>query len=70
MVALRQPGGCVCGGVRYSLKAAPLLAFACHWWVESAIPWAVIPGVRIVAWKDFDYVALGREWAATAPKFG
>ena len=28
MVALPQPGGCVCSGVRYSLKAAPLLAFA------------------------------------------
>lgn len=153
MVTLPQPGGCVCGGVRYSLKAAPLLAFACHchdcqkrsgsafsmpvivrsadldvtgaieieklatrsgrqidhtlcarcrcrvlsravatpdysslragtlddanWvvpiaqtWVESALPWAVIPGVRIVAWKDFDYVALGREWAAAAPQFG
>jgi hypothetical protein len=39
-------------------------------WVESAIPWAVLPGVRIVAWKDFDYAALGREWAATAPRFG
>jgi hypothetical protein len=30
MVNLPQPGGCVCGGVRYRLKAAPLLAFACH----------------------------------------
>ncbi len=38
-------------------------------WVESAIPWAVIPGVRVVAWKDFDYAALGREWGATAPRF-
>ena len=153
VVALPQRGGCVCGGVRYSLNAAPLLAFACHchdcqkrsgsafsfpviartadltvtgeveierlatrsgreidhtlcsrcrcrvmsravatpdylslragtlddasWvvpivqtWVESAIPWAVIPGVRVVAWKDFDYAALGREWRAAAPQFG
>ena len=37
--------------------------------VESAIPWAVIPGVRAVPWRDFDYVALGRQWAATAPRF-
>lgn len=37
--------------------------------VESAIPWAVIPGVRAVDWADFDYVALGREWAASAPEF-
>jgi hypothetical protein len=37
--------------------------------VESAIPWAVIPGVRVVPWEGFDYVALGREWAATAPAF-
>jgi hypothetical protein len=152
MVALPQPGGCVCSGVRYSLKAAPLLAFACHchdcqkrsgsaysmpvivrsadlevsgaieieqlptrsgrlidhmlcarcrcrvmsravatpeyaslragtlddasWvapivqtWVESAIPWAVIPKVRVIAWKNFDYAALGREWAATSSPF-
>src|SRR5580698_11368942 len=26
MVTLPQPGGCVCGGVRYSLNAVPLLA--------------------------------------------
>ena len=147
-----QCGGGVCGGARYSLKAAPLLAFACHchdcqkrsgsafsfplivrfadlamtgeveierlatrsgreidhtlcprcrcrvfsravaapeylslragtlddasWvapvvqtWVESAIPWAVIAGIRVVAWKYFDYVALGRVWTATAPQF-
>jgi hypothetical protein len=153
MVTLPQPGGCVCGGVRYSLKAAPRIAFVCHcpdcqkrsgaaysvpvlvrtadldvtgsveierlatrsgreidhtlcsrcrcrvmsravatpdftslragtlddsnWvvpiaqtWVESALPWAVIPGVRIVAWKDFDYAALGRDWAAVVPPFG
>jgi hypothetical protein len=35
--------------------------------VESATVWAVIPGVRQVRWADFDYVALGREWQATAP---
>jgi len=39
-------------------------------WVESAIPWAVIPGVRSVAWEDFDFASLGREWRATAPRFG
>ena len=38
-------------------------------WVERALPWAVIAGVRVVAWKDFDYAALAREWAATAPQF-
>lgn len=37
--------------------------------VESAIPWAVIPGVRAVPWDRFDYVGLGREWAASAPAF-
>lgn len=37
--------------------------------VESAIPWAVIPGVRAVPWAEFDYVALGLEWAVTAPRF-
>ena len=37
--------------------------------VDSAIPWAVIPGVRAVPWEAFDYVALGRAWAATAPRF-
>jgi hypothetical protein len=41
-----------------------------HTWVESAISWAVIPGVRAFAWKDFDYASLAREWAATAPQFG
>jgi hypothetical protein len=39
-------------------------------WVESAMPWVVIPGIRAVAWKDFDYASLAREWAATAPQFG
>jgi len=38
-------------------------------WVESAIPWAIIPGVRTERWVDFDYLALGREWAASAPEF-
>ncbi|MFC3070685.1 GFA family protein [Phenylobacterium soli] len=152
VVSLPQTGGCYCGAIRYSLNAAPLLAYACHchdcqtrsgsafgltvvvrsadvtvsgepevvrlanpsglaidhnmcphcrlrvfavnpktadymslragtlddasWvrpvaqtWVESAIPWAVIPGVRAVAPEDFDFVRLGREWAATAPRF-
>jgi hypothetical protein len=152
VVPLPQPGGCLCGAVRYRLNAAPLLAYACHchdcqtrsgaaftltlvirtadltvsgaveairrrarsgrevehsacpacrvalfsralaapdytslragalddagWvepiaqsFVESAIPWAVIPGVRIVPWAAFDFVALGRDWAAGAPRF-
>lgn len=30
VVALPQPGGCVCGAVRYRLNAAPLLVYACH----------------------------------------
>jgi hypothetical protein len=151
-VCLPQPGGCLCGAVRYSLNAAPLLAYACHchdcqtrtgaaftltlvlqsadlstvgeldirrrptrsgravehsfcrecgvpvvsrapiapdfmslragtlddasWvvpiaqtFIESAIPWAVIAGVRAVPWDEFDYVALGSEWRATAPEF-
>lgn len=38
-------------------------------WVESAIPWAVIPGVAQVAIEDFDYYALGKAWRATAPVF-
>ncbi len=37
--------------------------------VQSAIPWAVIAGVRVVPWSEFDYVELGRDWAASAPKF-
>jgi hypothetical protein len=37
--------------------------------VESAIPWAVIPDVRVVPWSEFDYAALGAEWAASAPEF-
>jgi hypothetical protein len=37
--------------------------------VESAIPWAVIPGVRVVPWSEFDYAGLGAEWMASAPEF-
>jgi hypothetical protein len=37
--------------------------------IESAIPWAVIAGVQVVPWKEFDYVELGRAWAASAPEF-
>lgn len=37
--------------------------------VESAVPWAVIPGVRTVSWDEFDFVALGLEWLASAPEF-
>lgn len=37
--------------------------------VESAIPWAVIPGVRHVPWPAFDFHALGEEWRASAPSF-
>jgi len=151
VVPLPQPGGCLCGQVRYRLTGAPLLAYACHchdcqtrsgsaftlslvvraadvalegepervriarggreieqgfcpacriklfahaiaapdymtlvagglddagWvrpivqtFVESALPWAVIPGVRHVDWRDFDYAVLGEEWAANAPTF-
>lgn len=151
-VGLPQLGGCLCGQIRYSLNAAPLLAYVCHchdcqtrtgaaftltlviraadlvvigapeavertsrsgrsvvhnfcpvcrvpvfsqapvateymslragtlddasWvvpiaqsFVESAIPWAVIPGVRVVPWAEFDFVALGEDWAASAPAF-
>ena len=38
-------------------------------WVESAIPWALIPGVRHVDWADFDFAALGQDWQASAPRF-
>ena len=151
-VSLPQAGGCVCGAVRYSLTAAPLLAYACHchdcqtrsgsafaltlvirisdlvlsgpvevrrystpagreldhtfcsqcrvrllvkavaapdygslragtlddagWvvpvaqtWVESAIPWAVIPSVRVVAPEGLDYFDLARVWRDTGPVF-
>ena len=38
--------------------------------VESAISWAVIPGVPAVAdWASFDYYAMGEAWRATAPRF-
>ena len=30
-------------------------------WMDGAIPWAVISGVRVVAWKRFDYAVRGRE---------
>jgi hypothetical protein len=38
-------------------------------WVESAIPWAVIPGVPAVAPSAFDYVELARRWRDIAPDF-
>ena len=152
IVCLPQLGGCICGGLRYSLNARPLLAYACHchdcqkrtgaaftltlviraaaldvtgvpdvvaqssrsgrsvehsscpecrvpvfsrapvateymslragslddasWvvpisqsFVESAIPWAVIPGVNVVPWEKFDFAAQGQAWLATAPHF-
>jgi hypothetical protein len=151
-VRLPLTGGCVCRQLRYELKGAPLLAYACHchncqkrsgsafalqmvirradllvkgevdaqrradpagrelehsfcpacrgriwvhnlaapdyatlragtfddtsWivpiaqtWVESAIPWAVMPGVRNVPPDVFDFYALGEEWRASAPRF-
>jgi hypothetical protein len=37
--------------------------------VESAIPWAVMPGVPVVPWREFDFAALGAEWLASAPRF-
>ena len=152
IVCLPQPGGCLCGALRYALSAAQLLAYACHchdcqkrtgaaftltlvihtaalevtgspdiarpslrsgrlvehsfcpecrvpvfsrnpaaadymslragtlddasWvvpicqsFVESAIPWAVIPGVNIVPWEGFDFAAQGQAWLASAPRF-
>src|SRR5262249_28279923 len=38
-------------------------------WVESAIPWAVIPGVPHRAWAEFNPLAVGAEWLASAPQF-
>jgi len=38
-------------------------------WVASAIPWAIIPGVRQVEPDAFDYYELGKAWRATAPAF-
>lgn len=152
IVRLPQQGGCLCGAVRYALKASPLLAYVCHchdcqtrtgaaftltlvirtadlgitgavdtavwvsqsgrsvehsfcpecrvpvfsrapgapefmslragtlddasWvipisqsFVESAIPWAVIPGVPVVAWEAFDFTAQGQAWLVGAPRF-
>lgn len=37
--------------------------------VESAIPWAIMPGVKSVPWSAFDFIELGREWVASAPDF-
>ena len=37
--------------------------------VESAIPWAVIPGVTVVHWEEFDFVAQGQAWLVSAPEF-
>jgi len=52
-----------------TLDDASWVVPAAQSFVESAIPWAVIPGVRVVPWADFDYVALGAQWAAGAPEF-
>lgn len=151
-VALPLHGGCFCGGVRYRVAGAPLMAHVCHchlcqkrsgsafsmmvmvrtadltvegvlrtsrritargrevddsacpdcgayllacapsapdyttlragtlddasWvnpiaqvWVESAIPWAVIPGIQHADPERFDYYALGEAWRASAPAF-
>jgi hypothetical protein len=60
----------------YSTLLAGTLDDACwvrpiaQTFIESAIPWAIIAGVRSVAWSEFDFVELGREWAASAPDFG
>jgi hypothetical protein len=37
--------------------------------VEDAVPWAVMPGVRAIGMEDFDPYALGEAWRATAPPF-
>ena len=57
--SLPQPGRCAC-------CRTPMFA---QTFVDSAIPWAIIAGVRLAPWDRFDYVALGREWAAGAPRF-
>src|SRR3954451_22740160 len=36
-------------------------------WTESAIPWAIIPGVEQIDPAALDYYALGEAWRATAP---
>jgi len=38
-------------------------------WVESALPWALIPGARSLDADALDFYALGEEWRATAPAF-
>lgn len=38
-------------------------------WVESAIPWAVIPDVPHLAWADFNHFAVGARWLESAPRF-
>lgn len=38
-------------------------------WVTSALPWAVIPGVRQFEPKGFDFAAMIDAWRATAPTF-
>lgn len=38
-------------------------------WTESALPWALIPGVPHLPQEDFDFVAMGRDWQARAPRF-
>jgi hypothetical protein len=38
-------------------------------YVESAIPWAIIPGVDAVAAENLDFYALGEAWRASAPRF-
>lgn len=38
-------------------------------WVESALPWAVMPGVKVAPPEGLDFYALGEEWRASAPRF-
>jgi len=37
--------------------------------VDSAIPWAVIPGIPTVPWEAFDFEAQGLAWQSEAPDF-